>query len=194
MDLCFYFIICFLWNMYLYTVFLWCIEKSNFKQKLSTRVNQKKIKSSWNEYVLWTCFTFNQSETFSENYMPKWVWLWLVYKTTKINCCLWLLTEFIPTQKRYPNSLVKISILTWKLFVTSCRTFKLLKNLFLAKHLISVAHTIKYIRTLLLLKFWKILQKDAVKAIPDNKTLNHYFGNIMSWLTETFMNYLIHDT
>ena len=56
---------------------------------------------------------FDQSETFSENYMPIGVWLWLVYKTTKINCCLQLLTELIPTRKRrYPTSLVKISILT----------------------------------------------------------------------------------
>ena len=46
---CFYFMAGFLWI--LYSVIWWEI---NSKQSRSTWVNQKKIKSSWNEYVLWT--------------------------------------------------------------------------------------------------------------------------------------------
>ena len=46
--------------MYLFIVIiLWCSELSNSKQKRSTRVDQKKIKKSWKEYVTsWTCFEF----------------------------------------------------------------------------------------------------------------------------------------
>ena len=52
---------------------------------------------------------FVQSKTFSENYKPTRVWLWLVCKFTD-NCCrLWL---FIQTQKRYPTSPDNIRILT----------------------------------------------------------------------------------
>ena len=50
-----------------------------------------------------------------ENYKPMRVWLWLVYKFTENHCRFRLFSEFIQTQKRYPTSLDKIRILTWKL-------------------------------------------------------------------------------
>ena len=62
---------------------------------------------------------FDQWKTFSENYKPMRVWLWLVYKFTE-NCQIYrLFSEFIQTKKRYPTSLDKIRILTRKLLVTS---------------------------------------------------------------------------
>ena len=84
------------------------------------RVNQKKIKSSRKDYGMWT---FDLWNTFSENYKPIRVLVWLVYKFTRSNCCLWLFSEFIQTQKRYPTSLDKISNLTWKLLVISSENF-----------------------------------------------------------------------
>ena len=60
---------------------------------------------------------FDQWKTFSENYKPIRVWLCLVYKFAENNCLLQLFSEFIQTQKRYPTSLDKIRILTWKLLV-----------------------------------------------------------------------------
>ena len=56
---------------------------------------------------------FDQWNTFSENYQPMRVWLWLVYKFTENYCHLRLFSEFIQTQKRYPTSLDKIHNLTW---------------------------------------------------------------------------------
>ena len=35
----------------IYVVFLWCSEKSSFKQKLSTSVNKKKTTGAWKEYI-----------------------------------------------------------------------------------------------------------------------------------------------
>ena len=62
---------------------------------------------------------FDQWKTFSENYKPMIVWLWLVYKFTE-NCQIYrLFSEFIQTKKRYPTSLDKIRILTRKLLVIS---------------------------------------------------------------------------
>ena len=62
---------------------------------------------------------FDQWKIFSENYKAIRVWLWLVYKFTENNCRLRLFSKFIQTQKRYPTSLDKISILTWKLLIIS---------------------------------------------------------------------------
>ena len=66
---------------------------------------------------------FYQWKTFSEKCKPMKVWFWLVYKFTENYCCLWLFSEFIQTQKRYPTSLDKISILTWRLLVISSEHF-----------------------------------------------------------------------
>ena len=65
-----------------------CIHIQSFfgvvKNKLQTntisRANQKKIKSSRKEYVMWTCVKFWPIKTFSKNYNPMKVWLWLVCK------------------------------------------------------------------------------------------------------------------
>ena len=75
------------------------------KLPIPTWVNQKKIKSSRKEYVLWTWLNFDQWQTFSENSKPMRVWLWFVYKFTENYCRLRLFSEFIQTQKRYPTSL-----------------------------------------------------------------------------------------
>ena len=66
---------------------------------------------------------FDQWKIFSENYKPMRVWLWLVYRFTENNCRLRLFPEFIQTQKRYPTSPDKISMLTWKLLVISSQIF-----------------------------------------------------------------------
>ena len=68
---------------------------------------------------------FDQWKTFSENYKPMRVWLWLVYKFTENYCRSWLFSEFIQTQKRYPTSLDKIRILTWKYFLYQAKVFLL---------------------------------------------------------------------
>ena len=60
---------------------------------------------------------FDQWKTFSVHYKPVRVWLWFVYKSTENHCRQRLSTEFIQTQKSYPTSLDKISILTWKLLI-----------------------------------------------------------------------------
>ena len=96
----------------------------NSKQSLSTWVNQKKIKSSRKEYVMWTWFKF----------WPMRVWLWLVHKVTENYCRLRLFSEFIQTQKRYPSH-IKLKFFLWT---------KLIENLLLAKYLISVAAPLRH--------------------------------------------------
>ena len=54
-------------------------------------------------------------------------------------CHLWLFSEFIQTQNRYPTSFDKIHNLTWKLLVISNENFSSELNLLFAKYLISVA-------------------------------------------------------
>ena len=51
---------------------------------------------------------FDQWKTFSGNYKPIRVWLWLVHKFTENNCRSRLFSKFIQTQKRYPTSLDKL--------------------------------------------------------------------------------------
>ena len=86
---------------------------------------------------------FDQWKTFSENYKPIRVWLWLVYKFTENNCCSQLFFEFIQTQKRcpwqkkYPNLKITCHIKP-KFFLWA----KLPKNVLFAKYLISVAATL----------------------------------------------------
>ena len=62
---------------------------------------------------------FDQCKTFSEDYKPIRVWLWLVYKCTENSQIYRLFSEFIQTKKRYPTSPDKIRILTQKLPVMS---------------------------------------------------------------------------
>ena len=66
---------------------------------------------------------FDQWQTPSKNYKPMRFWLWFIYKFTENHCRLRLFSEFIQTQKRYPTSLDKIRILTWKLLVISSWNF-----------------------------------------------------------------------
>ena len=55
--------------------------------------------------------SFDQRKTFSENYKPMRVLLWIVYKFTKNYCRLQLFSRFIQSQKNYSTSLDKIHIL-----------------------------------------------------------------------------------
>ena len=65
---------------------------------------------------------FDQWKIFFENYKPMRVLLWLVYKFTK-NCQIYRLFLRVHSNARYPNSLDKICILTWKLIVISSWNF-----------------------------------------------------------------------
>ena len=69
--------------------------------KIISKLQEKKMSC---EHAL----NFDQWKTFSENYKPMRVRLWLVYKFTENQ-----------TQKRYPTSFDKVGILTWKLLVIS---------------------------------------------------------------------------
>ena len=85
---------------------------------------------------------FNQWKTFSENYKPMRVWLWLVYKFTENHCRLRLFSEFIQTQEvSYLSRQSKYSNLKTTCHIKAKFSLwtKLLKNLLLAKYLISVA-------------------------------------------------------
>ena len=80
------------------------------KHLISTRANQKKIKSSRKRMSCERALKFEQCKTFYVSYKPMRVWLWLVYKLTESYFRLWLFSEFIQTQKRYPAFLDKICI------------------------------------------------------------------------------------
>ena len=66
---------------------------------------------------------FDVWQTFSENCKQIRVWSWLVCKITGNNCGSRLFTKFIKIPKRYLTSFDKISILTWTLFVISCKIY-----------------------------------------------------------------------
>ena len=101
----------FLWSLYwhriLFDVMMFYL--------ISTRVNQRKIKSWRKEYTYKLAVHFDQWKTFFENYKPMRVWLWLSYQFTENYYHLRLFSEFIQTQMRYPTSPEKVNILTWKL-------------------------------------------------------------------------------
>ena len=80
---------------------LWMTASKTWK----TKEDQKFKKRMLCEYAL----NFDQWKTFSENYKPMRVWLWLVYKFTE-NCQI---------KKRSPTCLDKIRNLTRKLIVIS---------------------------------------------------------------------------
>ena len=90
-----------------------------YLQEFTKRRSKVPEKNMSCEHVL-NC---NQWNIFSENYKPIRVWFWFVYKFIKNNCRLRLFSEFIQTHKRYPTSLDKKSILTWKLLVISSQNF-----------------------------------------------------------------------
>ena len=90
-----------------------------------------------------SALNFDQWEKHSENYKPIGVF---VYKITENNRRLGCYTEFIQTQKSYPTSLYKISILTWTTCHIKSKFFlwtKLLKNLLFTKYLISVTAALR---------------------------------------------------
>ena len=89
------------------------------RKKLQTLTIKRRSKVQENNMSCERALNFDQWKTFSENYKPMRVWLWFVYKFTENYCRLRLFSEFIQTQKRYPTSLDKIRILTWKLLVIS---------------------------------------------------------------------------
>ena len=99
-----------------------CIYKQNFfdvgRNKLPELI-KRRSKIQEKSMSCGRALNFDQWKTFSEKGQPMRVWLWLVYKFTENCCCSWLFSEFIQTQKRYPTSLDKIRILTWKLLVIS---------------------------------------------------------------------------
>ena len=110
------------WRLYSHTIFLWWGEKQTSNTKYLELIKRRpkfQEKNMSCERVL----NFHQWKTFSENYKPMRVWLWLVYRFTE-NCQIYrLFSEFIQTQKTYPTSLDKICILTWKLLVISSKNF-----------------------------------------------------------------------
>ena len=66
---------------------------------------------------------FDQWKTFSKNYKPIRVWLWLLNKFSQNYCRSRIFYQFIQTQKRYPTSIDKVCILAWKRLVISCSRF-----------------------------------------------------------------------
>ena len=97
--------------------------KKNLKQWIYTIVNRKKIKSSKIYISCERACNFDRRKTFSKNYKAITASLWLVYKFIANNLHLRLFSRFTKFQKRYPNSLDKISIQTWKLLVISSQNF-----------------------------------------------------------------------
>ena len=107
-----YFVFGFLWR------FLWCGEKQTPITKyleLIKRRSKVEEKNTSCERAL----NFDLWKIFSEKYKPMRVWFWLAYKFTENYCRSLPFFEFMQTQKRYPISLDKIRILTWKLLVIS---------------------------------------------------------------------------
>ena len=125
-----------------YNIFAICWE-INSKQSICTGVKQKKIKSSRNEYVMWTCFKFWPIK----NIFRK---LWA--NESLIMACLQIYREllslatflrvhsnskevsYLPWQNAYPNLKttchIKLKFFLWT---------KLLENLLIVRYLISVA-------------------------------------------------------
>ena len=107
----------------------------NKLQTVSTRVNQKKIKSR--RMSCKCALNFDQCKTFFKNYKPMRVWLWLVYIFTENNCHLQLQVHSnseevsnLSWQNKYANLKttchIKLKFFLWA---------KLLKNLLLANYL-----------------------------------------------------------
>ena len=94
-------------------------ETSNTKYlELKSKEDQKLKKKNMScERAL----NFDQWKTFSKNYKPMRVWLWLVYKFTKNRQIDRLFSEFIQAKKRYPTSLDKIRILTGNYLSCPCK-------------------------------------------------------------------------
>ena len=114
----FYFMIDFLWGgggcIYIHYLFQFFDFVRNKLQtaNIYTRVNKKRSKIREKNMSWERALVFYQWKTFSENYKPMTVWLWLVYKLTQNYCGLRLFSKFIETQKRYPTSLDEIVVIS----------------------------------------------------------------------------------
>ena len=106
-----------------YTVSLWCRKKWAPKYKYLLKLIKRWSKVLEKNISCEHALNFGQWKTFYKNYKPIRIWLWLVYKFTKNNCCSWLFSKLIQTQKGYPTLLDKISIVTWKLLLISSQNF-----------------------------------------------------------------------
>ena len=121
--ICISLMICFFWNMYLYSEFLWCSENGTPSNKYLLDLLKRRSKLQEENMSCERALNFDQWKAFLKNYKPITAWLSLAYKFTENICRSRLFFEFIHTQKRYPTSLDKISILTWKLFVIPSQNF-----------------------------------------------------------------------
>ena len=119
--------------------------------------------------------SFDQWKTFSENYKPMKVWLWLVCKFTGNYIAPHDISLSSLKLRRGILPLGKICILTWKLLVISSNIFlwtKLLQNLLLAKYLISVAAPLKCIYCWLFKHLFKAyIQKMFQKILTPTRAL-----------------------
>ena len=165
-SLYFYSIVCFLWNMYLRTVFLWCskewkISSDAMRSQTSRRkcllelfqVRSKDHQSNMSG----TQLKFWPRKSIFENYKPIGGF---VFKITKNNFNLWYFTEFIQTQKRYATSLDKIIILTEKLLIPnvnfSCLLSSLRTYFFLREGILTVMYCICVIKYVHMMKIKKL--------------------------------------
>ena len=114
-----YFMIGFPWSLYLHTIFLFGVVRNKLQRLNISNQSKEDQKFKKKNISCESASNFDQWKTFSENYKPMRVWLWLVYKFTENYCRSRLFSEFIQTQRKYPTSLDKIRILTWKLLVIS---------------------------------------------------------------------------
>ena len=80
-----------------YNISLVC--KMWWEINIYTRVDKKRSKVQEKNMSQERALNFDQWKTFSENYKPMRVWLWLVYKFTENYCRLRLFSEFIQTRK-----------------------------------------------------------------------------------------------
>ena len=78
-NVCFYFMIGFLWSLYPDTIFLWC-GNNKYLLELIKRRSKVQEKNMSCERAL----NFDQWKTFSENYKPMRIWLWLFTNLPRI--------------------------------------------------------------------------------------------------------------
>ena len=118
-NLCLFIFISVTWWLILFGVCFYIWYFFNVVKNKLLELIKRRSKVQQNKMSSERALNFDQWKTFSENYRPMRDLLWLVYKFTKNYCCLQLISEFIQTEKSYPTSLDKVSVLTWKLLITS---------------------------------------------------------------------------
>ena len=100
--LCFYFMFFFFGvriYMYFFDAIWWEMKTSNRKSLLEFIKSRSKVDQN----------NLSREIDLRFDHLKKRIWLWIICNITENNCYFWLLTEFIQTQKRYPNSIDKIS-------------------------------------------------------------------------------------